>query len=102
MPGHQGAGFGMRDGTADGGLESGRILNHVVSGEHQAKLDPDNPSVLEPIENEWRLFEVLRSLGLRHPTGAAPQTASPPPGWVGTDPLRLVEVPVETTGFQSR
>ena len=34
----------------------------VVSGEHQAKLDPDNPSVLEPIENEWRLFEVAASV----------------------------------------
>ena len=34
----------------------------VVSGEHQARLDPDNPSVLEPIENEWRLFEVAASV----------------------------------------
>ena len=34
----------------------------VASGEHQARLDPDNPSVMEPIENEWRMFSVARSV----------------------------------------
>ena len=34
----------------------------VASGEHQARLDPDNPSVMEPLENEWRMFSVARSV----------------------------------------
>lgn len=34
----------------------------VASGEHQAVLDPDNPSVIEPLEDEWRMFSVAHSL----------------------------------------
>jgi len=34
----------------------------VASGEYQARLDPDNPSVMEPLENEWRMFSVARSV----------------------------------------
>ena len=34
----------------------------VVAGEHQASLDPDNPSATEPLESEWRIFEVAQSV----------------------------------------
>ncbi len=34
----------------------------VVAGEHQASLDPDNPSATEPLESEWQIFEVAQSV----------------------------------------
>ncbi len=36
----------------------------VVSGEHQARLDPDNPSVLEPLASEWAIFRRARAVPL--------------------------------------
>jgi len=34
----------------------------VAAGQHQASLDPDNPSATEPLESERRILEVARSL----------------------------------------
>ncbi|MGD9957520.1 MAG: aminotransferase, partial [Candidatus Nanopelagicales bacterium] len=34
----------------------------VVAGEHQASLDPDNPSATGPLDSEWRIFEVAQSV----------------------------------------
>ncbi len=34
----------------------------VVAGEHQAALDPDNPSATEPLESEWQIFEIAQSV----------------------------------------
>ena len=36
----------------------------VASGEHQAALDPDNPSVTEPLEGEWRILHGARTVDL--------------------------------------
>jgi len=34
----------------------------VASGEHQAALDPDNPSATGPLESEWRIFHAARTV----------------------------------------
>lgn len=34
----------------------------VASGEHQALLDPDNPSVVGPLASEWRIFHAAASV----------------------------------------
>jgi 4-aminobutyrate aminotransferase-like enzyme/Ser/Thr protein kinase RdoA (MazF antagonist) len=34
----------------------------VVAGQHQASLDPDNASATDPLESEWRIFEVAQSV----------------------------------------
>ncbi len=51
----------------------------VVSGEHQAALDPDNPSATGPLESEWSIFEVasavpfdLAEAAVRDALGLAP------------------------------
>ena len=34
----------------------------VAAGQHQASLDPDNPSAVEPLESEWSILEVALSV----------------------------------------
>jgi 4-aminobutyrate aminotransferase-like enzyme/Ser/Thr protein kinase RdoA (MazF antagonist) len=56
-----------------------RGVTLVASGEHQALLDPDNPSVTGPLASEWRIFHVASSLPCDVAEAAIRQALGMPP-----------------------
>jgi 4-aminobutyrate aminotransferase-like enzyme/Ser/Thr protein kinase RdoA (MazF antagonist) len=56
-----------------------RGITLVASGEHQALLDPDNPSVTGPLASEWRIFDVASSLPCDVAEAAIRQALGMPP-----------------------